>query len=557
MSLTGLTPQSYLLGTLMSAATLKVGEFFASQDNSWRGHVVVMGILGIGGVLATPLSRGFSKWTGTVLTPAQALLIFGVVATFKAVGIACRRFLFLKDVPTYQEARNFYTIQLRPLHLHFSAEPKKFQSLDLHTQTVLNKRFAEQKFEPIAFESFSDIGTDYTHEELVYLASEIKLSKLPSQEDRQKVVLLLYENNLPPLTPEARADYNLIPIVDLTKEDVAKLSKEKIQWIQMALHNARPAPRNPEVIGALAQAFFDAKLPPPLCDTRFFLNLDNHPHPSSYKPIPKDEIYLISWLKHYYPHRTDKWLSLPLQTQMDLNRAFGTSYVLSPRESDFSWIDSLIPRFYKLYEEKPELWYTLHSKVQAKFNEAFKAASLEPIRSLKTLSHETFSELLQLFIKLPTLFNHISEAQQKEICLRASGVTQREHPRAVVSDPSNGNISYHMPNGDLWIHEKSGKLYCRRAGETQFQNVKRAQGFLTAHRKYECVSGDIIYETQLLHVEPFSKTMNSIVEEKSAHTLKSALWAMGGFCTLLITTAVGCSLHIMINEERNPFTHTH
>lgn len=461
MSLSGLTPQSYLLGTLLSAASLKAGEFFASQEKSWRGHVVVFGILGIGGVLAAPLSRSLSKWTGTVLTHTQSLLIFGVAATLKAMSLASARFLFLKEVTGYEEVRSLYEIQLRPLHVHFKAHPDKFSALDLHTQTILNKRFSEQKFEPIPIQAFTEIGTDYTQEELDHLASTLDLSKVPSQEDRQKVVLFLYDNNLPLIKLVAKEDYDLLSITDLTEKEISELSPERLQWIWGLLANKRLTEIDSKLFQALAQAFFSAKLPPPI-NPIFFLNLEDHLHPSSYDPIPQNEQYLIPWLKNYYHHRNDKWVLLPLRTQMLLNRFFKTNHTLSPRESDFHWIQPLIPSFHKLYKKEPKLWHALPTSVQLKFNEAFKSASLETIEGLQTLSKEQFEEVLTMFLERPYLFDNLTETQQREVCRRALDLDLK------LGWNSNGTR----------------------------------------------------YERHLLHVKPFSKTMNVILDEKEAKTMR-------------------------------------
>lgn len=492
MSLSGLTPQSYLLGTLMSAASLKVGEFFASQEKSWRGHVVVFGILGIGGVLATPLSRGFSKWTGTVLTHTQSLLIFGVAATLKAMSLASARFLFLKDVAGYEEVRNLYEIQLRPLHVHFTSHPDKFSVLDLHTQTVLNKRFSEQKFEPIPIQAFTETGTDYAREELDHLASGIDLSKVPSQEDRQKVVLFLYDNNLPPIKLLAKEDYDLLSITDLTEKDVSKLSPERLQWIWGLLANQRLKEIDSKLFQALAQAFFNAKLPPPIHPT-FFLNIEDHLHPSSYDPVPQNEQYLLPWLKNYYHHQEDKWALLPLRTQMLLNRFFKTNHTLSPRESDFSWIQPLVPGFRKLYKQQLELWHALPTSVQLKFNEKFKEASLEAIEGLQALSKQECEKVLTMFLERPYLFDNLPETQQREVCKRAL---------------------------DLDIKIQWGP------------ESKR-------------------HERHLLYVKPFSTTMKVILDEKDAKNFKYLSRGAAATFTILCVGGIWSFCHLLIMEYQN------
>lgn len=552
MSLTGLTPQSYLLGTLISTASLKAGEVLASQEKSWRACVVVFGILGMGGVLATPLSRCLSQWTGTVLTHTQSLLIFGVVATFKAIGIACERFLFLKEVSDYEEVRSLYDIQLRPLHTHFTAHPDKFQKLDLHIQTILNKRFSEQKFEPIASQTFSEIGSDYTKEELDFLVSGMDLSKIPSLEDRQKIVLFLYENNSPPIAVAAREDFDMLHTAKLTEETISTLSLEQIRWIRMALRNSRPVPQDSKAFQALVQAFFNAKLHPPENDPRFFLQIEDHLHPTSYSPLLEEEKYLIPWLKNYYAYQKSKWIKLPLQTQMNLNVLFSGQiayYDLIPRESDFPWVDKHLDSFHDLFSNKPYFWHTLSLPVQHNFNESFEKAKLDTFGPIEETSAEEFEQVLMMFTKSPLLFDELTESQRRTICERAFEMWLPFQSELIGKDPS-GNDYYRMPNGDLWRKKKNGNVAIQKYGTNEFHKMHTSgdlRAFSDPHTRYRWNEDGVSYGRPFRLIEPFVITMNTLLDEKQAQTSKTLARGVYTAVTVLTVGAIWSFCHILMH----------
>ncbi|WP_420421671.1 hypothetical protein [Simkania sp.] len=550
MSLSGLTPQSYLLGTLISAASLKIGETLASEEKSWRAQVVVFGVLGIGGVLATPLSRSLSNWTGTILTHTQSLLIFGVVATFKAIGVACERFLFLKDVTGPEEVRNLYDIQLRPLHTHFRAHPDKFEGLDLLTQTILNKRFSEQKFAPIASQTFTEIGTDYSKDELDFLADAMDLSKLPSLKDRQKVALLLYENDYPPIAPSAREDYDLLSTAELTEDAISTLSPEKIRWIRMALRNGRPVPQSPKAFSALAQAFFHAKLTPPENIPLFFLRTNDHPHPSSYSPVSENETYMIPWLKNYYAYQYEKWAELPLQTQLVLNVLFSGKaiyYPLTPNESDFPLASNHLQIFNDHFKEKRASWHTLPLPVQQKFHEAFENATLETFASIEEASDEEFEAALTSFMKSPFLFHKLPETQRRTICTRALEMWHTPSAKVMGTDPASGYTYYRMPNGDIWRKKKSGNAEFKRFGTPNFVQINSSHGQLNEYTEYRCNEEGIFYQTRLMHIQPFVDTMDTLLTEKSEKTTKNLMRVLAVGGTLIFAGAIWSFCHILMH----------
>jgi len=415
MSISGLSPQGIVFGGLMSSAAIKIGNYFSNQDKTWRGHAIAFGILGIGALSAPSISTSLSKWTGVALNQRQSLLIFGVAATLKAVAIACVRFVFIKKVEGPEEARQLYNLQLSPLHIHYKKEPKAFYEMDLHTQSTLNKRFAENDLSPIPFKEFSAVGTGYSQDEVVHLGRDIDLNNL-SQKDRVEVALFLYDNNHPPITCVTREDFSAIPVEDLSSEQIANLSPTQIRWIHLAIRNLNSAPKNRQPWQDLAQAFFDAKLPPP--SKSFFLEGDEPVFPKSLDDIQKDEVYLISWLRTYYSQKVDKWSLLPLKVQIQLNQSFSPKLVLFPSDDSFPMGDDLVRYFHQEYRGQKRFWHTLPLSVQKTLNAEFKRLNLTPFAYIDTEAAEDIDATLQLINSYPFLYERMSEEHQKLICKR-------------------------------------------------------------------------------------------------------------------------------------------
>lgn len=257
---TSLPSKALALGGALSATAITFGNYIASGESTSRKIIFLVGALGIGALAMPDITSRLSKWTGIVINEREATFITGIAGLLKAVTWALENFTKFPKLKTPENVADLYSLQIRPLHMHFTNNPETFKALDLRMQTALNKRFIDSEYSEIAPTGFSEIGENFTKEELESLASYIDLTLL-SKEERQQVVLAFYKNDVPfASTSFQRDDFLTIPL-GLDQATAQDLSAEKLKWTHTAICYVMAYPKDPKALDILCQRFFDAHLP--------------------------------------------------------------------------------------------------------------------------------------------------------------------------------------------------------------------------------------------------------------------------------------------------------
>lgn len=410
---TALLGSRFMIGGPIGAAAVAVGNYFSHGHSTVKKVIAAAVCLSLG-ALATPTLAG---WAGVALTLKEACMIAGMAAALKAATLALIRFASVKMVKSPEDAQNLYSVQLGPLHDYYSNHMEAFSALDLRTQLILQKRFAEAGYPYFGIGGFSEVGEGFTREDAKQLGQN-QINFFKTKTERETYVQLAFEqDHYIHQTIYEPTDFAKISI-PADPSQIQTLSDAKIKWIHRAIYCTKLVPRNLDMRFALAERFYNLQLSTP--SAAIFLNT----MPTLPKSLenPESEAYLITWLHAHYRNHFKEWKALPLETQHDYNKAFQAicqrSCALFPSEDNFPQTPEITKALYEQYTNNKGLWYALPETLQQRLNAEFES----PLPLIHEATEEDIKRAALVLHALPSLHKHMDSKQKNTLINRCQAL---------------------------------------------------------------------------------------------------------------------------------------